>query len=1165
MSQDSDPFDEDYVAEEEEVDPEDEGYTTGFSSGDDDGDNENYFGQDMDLDSLLANMAQPQAGDDPQQLQPYQILRQQRNQQQQQEQAGGSKGGRKSAKGSRRRRGGASDSDEDWAADEPLELTSTSEPKRKMNKKKQRGGGGTRRGPRQMELPEHISRMVGHANLLYASNKYQAAVDLLLEVIRQVPNLADPYHTLGALHEVLGQPRLALNFYMIAAHMSGKDVGLWHKLAEMSLDNGFIRQAIYCYNKVLAKDGDHFEARFARARLYPLINEPWKAKQQYSALLERHPGHPEVVKALVTLYHDFGQSGRAIEMLEEQLAKHYASVDLTHINMLADLYMAMGHYNNAAQLVNRSEVVMCREEPLPIDLKVRRGACYAHMGDAASAQADLYELLALPVVDDQMESYQDLYVLAVTELSRLGLHEMALPFMDRLRDAPGVLELPEQWSMLADCYVKAGRRHDAVAMYAARLQGMGLQDPRYMEASLALAALHVGGGDSAAAEAVLAALDGAVAAHQLTLPEGQLQQLELFLAKASLQLQLGHTQAFADSLTPHISHLLQQMEDNAAILAAATKASASGAVPKELVKALKRRKMYARKGGRKGEGGGEVDSVFKGYISRDRRKPHIVEADRAAEQLLRQARAAGAASGAEETEAEPDDDAAAAAAGAEGDLPAELSALVAAASSDQEELPDLFRNEQLYGCFVDLIHALLDLGREAEAAALLARAQAVAAYSLSSRDPSWIGPSALDHPGKRRKAKGAAGGGDGNLSDWGQGAAAAAGGPAAAAERREEARLLREGLKLMAAEVAFRQGDVEETLKLLKTVLQRWPYSWRAWSLYCSCAGHRGGVSHWMKMVASLRAKHPDSLPLQVLAAHADNMQGEAGTAIQSYAAALMQLPNEPLLLLCLGVAQIDAALTARHCKDRNTALLRGFAALHTYAKYRGPAAEAEAEAAYNLGRAAHESSRQLILGINSDSVPFTLHYAAPAAGMTLVADQLQAEQLQHRLSDIHQDRFQSPARIVKMCATARNGVMNARSRTQLPDERALTGLPDTTAAAEEQQLDIPRGACGGAELRASVGRYRRFSTSMSGLAGEASSLSDGALGAAGSVLDSARFGGGECARFRWAGCSLDGRVLGCGGMPSSPSGAACGGGGAAAYAAAMAAVSTGSAGMAGQ
>jgi hypothetical protein len=32
----------------------------------------------------------------------------------------------------------------------------------------------------------------------------------------------DPYHTLDALHEVMDQPRQALNFYMIAAHMSGK-------------------------------------------------------------------------------------------------------------------------------------------------------------------------------------------------------------------------------------------------------------------------------------------------------------------------------------------------------------------------------------------------------------------------------------------------------------------------------------------------------------------------------------------------------------------------------------------------------------------------------------------------------------------------------------------------------------------------------------------------------------------------------------------------------------------------------------------------------------------------------------------------------------------------------------------------------------------------------
>jgi hypothetical protein len=44
-------------------------------------------------------------------------------------------------------------------------------------------------------------------------------VALLLEVIRTVPNLRDPYRTLAALHEVMGQPRQALNFWIIAAHM----------------------------------------------------------------------------------------------------------------------------------------------------------------------------------------------------------------------------------------------------------------------------------------------------------------------------------------------------------------------------------------------------------------------------------------------------------------------------------------------------------------------------------------------------------------------------------------------------------------------------------------------------------------------------------------------------------------------------------------------------------------------------------------------------------------------------------------------------------------------------------------------------------------------------------------------------------------------------------
>jgi hypothetical protein len=106
----------------------------------------------------------------------------------------------------------------------------------------------------------------------------------------------------------------------------------------------------------------------------------------------------------------------------------------------------------------------------------------------------------------------------------------------------------------------------------------------------------------------------------------------------------------------------------------------------------------------------------------------------------------------------------------------------------------------------------------------------------------------------------------------------------------------------------------------------------------------------------------------------------------------------------------------------------------------------------------------------------------------------------------------------------------------------------------------LQRGACGGGELRANVGRYRRLCTSMSGLAGEASSMSDGAVCAAGSVLDSVGFAGGDCARVRFAGCSLDGRVLVGGRMASLPAG-----GGAAAFAAAMAGLNASATQMTGE
>jgi hypothetical protein len=44
----------------------------------------------------------------------------------------------------------------------------------------------------------------------------QEAATLLMEVIQEYPNFADPFHTLGLVHEAGGNVRRALDFHMIA-------------------------------------------------------------------------------------------------------------------------------------------------------------------------------------------------------------------------------------------------------------------------------------------------------------------------------------------------------------------------------------------------------------------------------------------------------------------------------------------------------------------------------------------------------------------------------------------------------------------------------------------------------------------------------------------------------------------------------------------------------------------------------------------------------------------------------------------------------------------------------------------------------------------------------------------------------------------------------------
>lgn len=71
-----------------------------------------------------------------------------------------------------------------------------------------------------------------------------------MNVNKANPDLPDTYHTQGLSHEAHGRQRRALDFYNIAVHMTPSNAKLWRRVADLSTDLGFFKQAIYCCTKV---------------------------------------------------------------------------------------------------------------------------------------------------------------------------------------------------------------------------------------------------------------------------------------------------------------------------------------------------------------------------------------------------------------------------------------------------------------------------------------------------------------------------------------------------------------------------------------------------------------------------------------------------------------------------------------------------------------------------------------------------------------------------------------------------------------------------------------------------------------------------------------------------------------------------------------------------
>eukprot|EP00742_Colponemidia_sp_Colp-10_P008569 GILJ01009287.1.p1 GENE.GILJ01009287.1~~GILJ01009287.1.p1 ORF type:complete len:545 (+),score=106.57 GILJ01009287.1:27-1637(+) len=309
----------------------------------------------------------------------------------------------------------------------------------------------------QSKLPPDVAQLMGEANSHYISREFPEALKLLHEVVRRVPNVADPYHTLGLIYEEMDDKKKSLEFYLIAAHLTPKDSTLWKRLGQMSREQGMLKQAIYCYKRCLGNSSGDADAMWDRAFCLAELGENKKAVEGFEQLFELRPYDGLVARETAKLYHKLGQSQHAIKILERCLQEQKDQTDYHSANMLCELYMELGSFEKCVQLVQKlggSSVAA-----LPIDLTIKLGICLAYLNHIDKAE-QCFDLL----LNCDVQSYSDLYLDVAETLQAVELPDKALHVYNLITQVP-TLNNAQIWKKQAVCCAKLKDVQTAISLY----------------------------------------------------------------------------------------------------------------------------------------------------------------------------------------------------------------------------------------------------------------------------------------------------------------------------------------------------------------------------------------------------------------------------------------------------------------------------------------------------------------------------------------------------------------------------------------------------------------------------------------------------------------------------------------------------------------------------
>ncbi|KAL7287404.1 hypothetical protein TKK_0018519 [Trichogramma kaykai] len=367
-------------------------------------------------------------------------------------------------------------------------------------------------------LPQPYHGLMGQANECFAKGQIQTAIQMCMEVIRNVPKAPNPYQTLAQIYEQ-NEPEKSLQFSLIAAHLNPKN-DLWEDLAKSSLNFGNVKQAIICYTKAIENDPKNIELYETRAQLQSEFLNDQKAKiKAYSKLLNYlgPEDGPTVMKYAKLLFHESIKENLnqiAFNAMEHMLKKCPELVTYEELNLFAELLLLTKNFSRCLDVLveftpvtveygsievapgtNRFNITLCMiPDDLAVDLKTKCIVALLELG--ASEIVD--ELVARFREIENVEDCGDQYLDIAEAFMDKGEFERALLLLEPMVNSE-TYSLAAVWLRHAECWVGCGDNDRAIKSYEI-VRKLG---PQHLGARIELSKLYKAKGQFKNAIAVL--------------------------------------------------------------------------------------------------------------------------------------------------------------------------------------------------------------------------------------------------------------------------------------------------------------------------------------------------------------------------------------------------------------------------------------------------------------------------------------------------------------------------------------------------------------------------------------------------------------------------------------------------------------------------------------